>query len=98
MLQKYWKLGIGIATSILVVGLVVWVVQLQAEVGQLQAELDDLNGSRQKRIANDGEATNLILWSALAAELEHQADRLESVVPAQQKKEAEALSRLENLI
>jgi hypothetical protein len=64
----------------------------------LMAELDDLNGPRLKRIQNDRAATNLILWSALAAELERQADRLESVVPDQQKKEAEALSRLENLI
>jgi hypothetical protein len=58
------------------------------------AELDDLDGPRLKRITNDHAEVNMTLWKALADELELQTSRLESVVPGQQKKEAEALCRL----
>jgi hypothetical protein len=48
-----------------------------------------LTGLREAR-----DATNIVLHSALATELEAQANRLEAHVPAQQEKEAKALTNL----
>jgi hypothetical protein len=65
------------------------------QAADLAAEPTDLEGPRLKRIVNGRAATNMILWPALATELERQADKLEAGVAGQQKKEAQALSQLE---